>query len=52
MSTRLRVILTAILVLLVLVFLIGQSILFTVDEREVAVVLQFGEPVESYTEPG
>ena len=52
MSTRMRFILVSGLVLFVLLVLLGRSIMFTVDERELAVVLQFGEPVESYTEPG
>jgi len=52
MSTRMRTILISGLVLFVLLVLLGRSIMFTVDERELAVVLQFGEPVESYTEPG
>jgi membrane protease subunit HflC len=36
----------------VLVILVGSSILYTVDERELAVLLQFGEPVASRTKPG
>jgi modulator of FtsH protease HflC len=52
MSPRTRVILISSIVLLVLLFLLGRSIMFTVDERELAVVLQFREPVRSYTEPG
>ena len=52
MSTRLRIILASVIVPVVLLVLLARSIMFTVDEREVAVVLQFGEPVQSYTEPG
>lgn len=52
MSPRLRAISISVLVGLVVVYVLGRSILFTVDERELAVVLQFGEPVQSYTEPG
>ena len=52
MSTRMRAILISGLVLFVAAVLLGRSIMFTVDERELAVVLQFGEPVGSYTEPG
>jgi modulator of FtsH protease HflC len=37
---------------LVLAIPLGQSMLYTVSERELAVLLQFGEPVASRTEPG
>jgi modulator of FtsH protease HflC len=37
---------------LLLVIPLGQSILYTVDERELAVLLQFGQPVATRTEPG
>jgi len=37
---------------LLLVVLLGQSVLYTVNERELAVLLQFGEPVASRTKPG
>jgi modulator of FtsH protease HflC len=45
---------TAILigVALVLIVPVGDSVLYTVTEREMAVLLQFGEPVASRTEPG
>ncbi len=52
MSMRTRVILISTLVLVVFFVLLARSVMFTVGERELAVVLQFGEPVESYTEPG
>jgi membrane protease subunit HflC len=52
MTNRQRIILIVIIVLLVVMVPLGGAVLFTVDEREVAVVLQFGEPVASYTEPG
>jgi len=52
MTPRVRIMLISVLVALVVLYLLGSAILFTVDEREVAVVLQFGEPVQSYTEPG
>ena len=52
MSTLKRVILIAVSTLLILMVPLGRSLMFTVDEREVAVVLQFGEPVQSYTKPG
>jgi membrane protease subunit HflC len=42
----------AILVGLFVVYALGRASLFTVNERELAVVLQFGNPVASYTEPG
>jgi modulator of FtsH protease HflC len=46
--------LAALLVGMALLLLIplGQSVLYTVDERELAVLLQFGQPVASRTEPG
>jgi membrane protease subunit HflC len=37
---------------LVLVVPLSQSVLYTVNERELAVLLQFGQPVASRTEPG
>ncbi len=46
----------AVLVALILVMLLAgtmlRSFMFTVDEREMAVTLQFGRPVGTYTEPG
>jgi modulator of FtsH protease HflC len=39
-------------VALVLVIPLCQSVLYTVTERELAVLLQFGEPVATRTEPG
>jgi membrane protease subunit HflC len=47
---RTRLILTSLA--LIFAFPIANSVLYTVDEREMAVILQFGEPVESRTEPG
>lgn len=52
MNNAQRMVLIAVLIVLVLAYAIGRAILFTVNERELAVVLQFGEPVASYTEPG
>ncbi len=52
MSRSLRVVLIVIVVAVVLAVPLLRSVLFTVDERELAVVLQFGEPVASYSEPG
>jgi membrane protease subunit HflC len=37
---------------LLLAVLLGDAILYTVTERELAVLLQFGEPVASQTRPG
>jgi membrane protease subunit HflC len=37
---------------LVLAVLLASSILYTVNERELAVLLQFGEPIASRTQPG
>jgi membrane protease subunit HflC len=39
-------------VLLLLVFVLFPATLYVVDERELAVVLQFGDPVAERTEPG
>jgi membrane protease subunit HflC len=46
--------LTAVLIgmALLLAIPLGQSVVYTVDERELAVLLQFGQPVASRTEPG
>ena len=38
--------------LLVLVIPLGRTVCYTVSERELAVLLQFGQPVASRTEPG
>jgi membrane protease subunit HflC len=45
---------TAVIVGLVLVLAVplAESVLYTVSERELAVLLQFGQPVASRTEPG
>jgi membrane protease subunit HflC len=37
---------------LILIVPLAQSVLYTVSEREMAVLLQFGQPVASRTEPG
>jgi membrane protease subunit HflC len=39
-------------VALILAIPLGQSVFYTVNERELAVLLQFGEPVASRTQPG
>jgi len=51
MSNRNRAVLIVLSVVLLLAIPLGRSVMFTVNEREVAVVLQFGKPVASYTEP-
>jgi membrane protease subunit HflC len=52
MTNRQRTILIAIPVGVLVLIVLARAVLFTVDERELAVVLQFGQPVASYTEPG
>ena len=52
MTNAQRALLVVLILVLILAFPLGRSILFTVNERELAVVLRFGEPVASYTEPG
>lgn len=47
-----QVIVVLVFALLVLAGLLARSIMYTVDERELAVILQFGQPVASRTEPG
>jgi modulator of FtsH protease HflC len=49
---RSRVLLLFVLVLFGLILLLGPAFCYTVDERELAVVLQFGKPVALRTEPG
>ncbi|MBN1347088.1 MAG: protease modulator HflC [Phycisphaerae bacterium] len=39
-------------ILLVVVVLLGRGVFYVVDQRELAVVLQFGKPVAERTEPG
>jgi membrane protease subunit HflC len=50
MNRRLIAILVG--VALILVIPVGQSVFYTVSERELAVLLQFGEPVATRTRPG
>ena len=52
MSSAQRATLVVLILLLLLIVPLGRSVLFTVNERELAVVLRFGEPVASYTDPG
>ncbi|MFH1268777.1 MAG: protease modulator HflC, partial [Planctomycetota bacterium] len=52
MSNAQRAFLVALIAFLLLIVPLGQSMLFTVNERELAVVVRFGEPVDSHTEPG
>ena len=49
---RRRIIAVFVGLALVLAIPLGESVLYTVNEREMAVVLQFGEPVASRTKPG
>lgn len=52
MSNAQRFRLVLISLLLLLAIPLGRSMLYTIDEREMAVILQFGEPVESRKDPG
>ncbi len=52
MSNLQRAILIVIVVVLLLSIPLGRSMMFTVNEREQAVVLQFGDPVRECKEPG
>lgn len=53
MSTKVnRALLLGAILLLLLVGPLGRSVCYTVNERELAVVLQFGQPVAERTEPG
>ena len=52
MSTRKQATYVGISLLLLLLYPLGQTVLYSVSERELAVVLQFGEPVAERTEPG
>jgi len=50
--TRRQWIAIAIGVVLVLIVPLGRTLFYTVNERELAVLLQFGQPVASQTRPG
>lgn len=52
MSDTRRFLYVGIGLLLLVAIPLGGSVFYTVDERELAVVLQFGEPVAERTEPG
>ncbi len=52
MSTRQRIILVVLVLVLLLAYPVCRSIMFTINERELGVVLQFGRPVYSCTDPG
>ena len=52
MINRQRAVLILIVVVLLLAIPLGRSIMFTVNERELAVVLQFGDPVGECKDPG
>ncbi|NQT41323.1 MAG: protease modulator HflC [Planctomycetes bacterium] len=49
---RKRIILISIIVVLLVAPMLVRAMMYTVDERELAVILQFGDPVESRSEPG
>ncbi len=51
-STRAKFATLAVVILFVLLFLFLPSMLYVVEQRELAVVLQFGKPVVERTEPG
>jgi len=51
MSNLKRAILVGLIVALLLIVPLGRAVMFTVNERELAVVLQFGRPVRSCTKP-
>ena len=53
MSTKInRALLIGAILLLLLVGPLGRTVCYTVSERELAVVLQFGQPVAARTDPG
>ncbi len=52
MTNRQRVTLIGLLAGFLVIVVLTWATLFTVDEKEMAVVLQFGRPVASYEDPG
>ena len=50
--TRSSILLAVLAALLVAGLMVGLGCIYTVNERELAVVVEFGEPVEGVTEPG
>ena len=52
MRSRLTSIATALLVIIILTMFLLPSMIYFVDQRESAVVLQFGDPIKERTEPG
>jgi membrane protease subunit HflC len=52
MSNAQRTLLVVLIAVLLLIVLLGRSMMFTVNERELAVVLRFEKPIVEYTEPG
>jgi len=52
MNKRRQIALIVFLVVFIVGIILGRATLFTVNERELAVVLQFGNPVASYDSPG
>jgi membrane protease subunit HflC len=52
MTNRQRILLGLLTLGLLLLYPVGRAVMFVVNERELAVVLRFGEPVAHYNEPG
>lgn len=52
MTNRQRILLGLLTIVLLLLYPLGRAFMFVVNERELAVVLRFGEPVAHYNEPG
>jgi membrane protease subunit HflC len=52
MTPKQRALWILLALLLLLAYPLGRSVLFVVNERELAVVLRFGEPVAGITSPG
>lgn len=51
-SSRTKVVTLVVIIAFALLFLVLPSMLYVVEQRELAVVLQFGKPVVERTEPG
>jgi len=50
--SRAKVVTLAVVILVLVGGIVAKSCMFVVDERELAVILQFGKPVKSIEEPG
>ena len=50
--TRQQLVITGLVALLLVTIFLLRSVLYTVNERELAVILQFGKPVNSRIQPG